>query len=93
LKSYNDDRDTFYNRHNIARPVSQNNTQTQDRTADSSDWHEIKKVTSRKFVNGTETFLVWWKDGTKTREPASNITDYAKELYFISLRNKNRRRR
>ena len=85
LKTYNDDRDTFYNRHNIARPVSQNNTQTQDTTADSSDWHEIEKVTSRKFVNGTETFLVWWKDGTKTREPASNITDYAKEMYFISL--------
>jgi len=26
LRSYNDDRDTFYNRHIIARPVSQNNT-------------------------------------------------------------------
>ena len=43
LKSYNDDRDTFYNRHNIARPVSQNNTQTQDKTADISDWYESKK--------------------------------------------------
>jgi len=34
LKSYNDDRDTFYNRHNNARPVSQNNTETYDGTTD-----------------------------------------------------------
>ena len=33
------------------------------------------------------------KDGTKTRETASNITDYAKEMYFVNLRNQNRRRR
>jgi len=39
-----------------------------------------------------QTFLVWWKDGTKSREPASNITDHAKEVYFVNLRNKNRRR-
>ena len=44
------------------------------------------------MINGKKTFLVHWKDNTTTREPAENISEYAKSQYFVNLRkNKNKR--
>jgi len=54
---------------------------------------ELKKSQAESSLMEQKLFLVWWKDGTKSREPASNITDYAKEMYFFNLRNQNRHRR
>ena len=93
LKAYNDDRDLFYNRHNIVKPIHKQNSDLCQPNADSGEWFEIKKVTSRKFLNGKETFLVWWQDGSKSRVDATDVSEYAKEMYFINLKKKNRRKR
>jgi len=54
----------------------------------------MQAVICRRIINGKETFLVHWKDNKKTREPAENISEYAKTQYFVNLRkNKNRPRR
>jgi len=53
-------------------PIERNETDLQD------EWFEIDKVTSRRMINGKETFLVHWKDNKKTREQAENISVYAK---------------
>jgi len=58
------------------------------------EWFDIDKMTSRRMINGKETFLVHWKDNKKTHEPADNISEYAKTQYFVNLRkNRNKRRR
>jgi len=57
------------------------------------DWFEIKKVTSKKKVNSKVTFLVHWMDGSKSREPEENISDFAKSQYYVNLKQKQKRRR
>ena len=56
-------------------------------------WFEINKVTSRKKIRGKDTFLVHWSDGSTSREPAENITEYAKAQYFIALERRKKHRK
>ena len=87
----------FYNKHQLVSdtsPQSADSPSNDDGTNVQDEWFEIDKVTSRRMINGKETFLVHWKDNTKTRELAENISECAKSQYFVNLRkNKNRRRR
>jgi len=86
IKAYNEDIEVFYTRNQI-----QPSTQSQADSSQMDDWQEIKKVTSRKKISGKDTFLVHWKDGSKSREPAENITDFAKTQYHL-VQNQRKRR-
>jgi len=93
IKSYNENKELFYTRNKIA-PQSQTQPQTQSQTDSSqSDWLEIKRISSRKKIKGKDTWLVYWMDGTNTREPTENITDYAKTMYYLAQNERRRRRR
>jgi len=77
LKAFNEDKEAFYNRNTPASANVQSSTQSQtDGQQLDDDWYEIRKVTSRKKVGCKDTFLVLWTDGTTSRKPAANITDY-----------------
>ena len=94
LKAFNEDKEAFYNRNSPepANVPSSTQSQTDGQQLD-DDWYEILKVTSRKKVGGKDTFLVHWTDGTTSREPAENITNYAKAQYYVAQGQRKRRRR
>ena len=96
----NEDRDIFYAKNKIvSEGVSDDQPSQRDADAQNTDdeldegWYEIKKLSSRKVTNGKETYLVHWADGTTSREPADNITDYAKSQYFVAQDERRRKRR
>jgi len=89
LKPYNENKELFYTRNKTA-PQSQTQSQTD---SSQSDWLEIKRISSRKKIKGEDTWLVYWMDGTNTREPTENITDYAKTMYYLAQNERRRRRR
>ena len=100
LKLCNEDRDIFYAKNKIvSEGVSDDQPSQRDADAQNTDdeldegWYEIKKLSSRKVTNGKETYLVHWADGTTSREPADNITDYAKSQYFVAQDERRRKRR
>ena len=80
LKKFNDDRDAFFNKHNIvpkstldspSSPIKDDNTD--------ADWCPIREILNRKIQNKKDMFLVRWDDrqGSKSWVPAEDVTDYA----------------
>jgi len=102
LKKFNDDRDAFYNKHNI-RPRAKSDSpsspiQGDDADDTDADWCPIKKILSRRIQNKKEMFLVQWDDQQESRSwvPAEDVTDYAIQQYYKERdvkRNKRGRRR
>jgi len=92
LKTFNENRDTFFTRHMIPRqyPSTESNN---DSTNLDDGWYSIDKVTSRRRDKGKVSYLVHWSDGSRSREPEENISEFAKTQYFVALRQKRRRRR
>jgi len=92
IKAYNENKEAFYTRNQISPTPDHMQSSTQLDTSQIDEWHEIKKVTSRKKICGKDTFIVHWADGSRSREPSENITDYAKAQYYL-IQNQRRRRR
>jgi len=88
LKPYNENKELFFIRTKIAQPQTQSQTDSSQ-----SDWLKIKKISSRKKIKGKDTWLVHWMDGSTSREPTENITDYAKAMYYLAQGQQKRRRR
>jgi len=104
LKLYNDDRDSFYMRHNITpKNILQSQTITQSASAsrppspptqtNDDDWYTIEGLLNHKKVGIKTYYLVKWKDdkGSQTREPEENITQYAIDQYLIMKRDRAKR--
>jgi len=96
LKKFNDDRDAFFNKHNIvprltldspSSPITDDNTD--------ADWCPIKEILSRKMQNKKEMFLVRWDDrqGSKSWVPAEDVTDCAIQQYYKTKDAKKKKRR
>ena len=47
-----------------------------------NSWYEIDGVTNCRMIAGKPHFLVWWNVGTRSYEPDSNISDFAKVEYY-----------
>ena len=99
LKRFNDDRDVFFNKHNIMSKTtldSPSSTINDDNT--DADWCPIKKILKRKIEKRKEMFLVRWDDQQDSESwvPAEDVTDYAIQQYYKEKeteRRKGRRRR
>ena len=98
LKKFNDDRDAFFNKHDIIpqsildRPTSPTND---DNTYTDTDWCPIKEILKRKVQNRKEMFLVRWDDQKESQSwvSADDVTDYAIQQYYKAKENKKRRKR
>ena len=96
LKLYQDDRDPLYLRHNITPkktpdPVPPHPATTTGKSDDT--WYTIQKLLSHKKIAQKDHYLVKWQDGSKSWEPADNITPYAIDQYYVQKRDKAKRRR
>jgi len=91
LRPFNELRDLFHTC-NPPSTDAQSTTQTSQELTSNTDnqptnglgegWYEIDRVTNRRTISGKPHFLVWWKDGTRSYEPDSNISDFAKAEYY-----------
>ena len=91
LRPFNESRDLFHTR-NPPSTDTHSTTQTSQALTSNTDnqptngldegWYEIDSVTNRRMISGKPHFLVWWKDGTRSYEPDSNISDFAKAEYY-----------
>jgi len=99
LKKFIDDRDAFFNKHNIVpkSTLDSPSSPVRDDNED-ADWCPIKQILNRKIQNGKEMFLVRWDDrqGSKSWVPAEDVTDYAIQQYYkgkVERKKKRGRRR
>jgi len=98
LKKFNDDRDAFFNRHDIT-PQSMLDSPTSPTNDDidtDTDWCPIKEILKRKVQNRKEMFLVRWddKNGSQSWVAADDVTDFAiQEYYKAKEKNKRNKRR
>jgi len=94
LKRYNDDRDDFYERSaTIPDPREDDGQQTVDSEASTDKWYSIKRVTAHKKVKGKDYFQVVWEDDTRQWLPSEDVTEFAKNQYYVNRRQKRRRKR
>jgi len=95
IKKFNDDRDAFFNKHDIIpqsildSPTSPTNDNTD------TDWCPIKEILKRKVQNRKEMFLVRWDDqkGSQSWVSADDVTDFAIQQYYKAKENKKRNKR
>jgi len=97
LKKFNDDRDAFFNRHDITPQsmLDSPTSPTNDDTDTDTDWCPIKEILKRKVQNRKEMFLVRWddKEGSQSWVLADDVTDFAIQQYYKAKENKKRRKR
>jgi len=105
LKPYQDDRDTFYLRHNIkprqnghpvpAVPADNMIKETDTDTLPDDTWFPIEIILSYKKVAEKVFYRVKWLDSTGSRSwvPAENVTQYATDEHFVQKRSKSKQRR
>ena len=94
LKRYNDDRDDFYERcATIPDAKVDDGQQTVDTQVSTDEWYSIKKVTAHKKVKGKDYFQVVWEDDTRQWLPSEDVTEFAKNQYYVNRRQKRRRKR
>lgn len=93
LKACNENKEAFFAKNSIVLDQQPSAQSDEDMPSLDDGWFEINKVTSRKKIRGKDTFLVHWSDGSTSREPAENITEYAKAQYFIALERRKKHRK
>ena len=90
LKQYDDTRADLQAKNAQTQSPEMDVTQSQQST---SDWYTIKRVTGRKKVKDKEFFQVQWEDNTKEWLPTEDVTEYAKNQFFVNQKQKKRRKR
>lgn len=86
------------NRDDVNKQNGQNNAkdranQDKDNKKPNGQWHEVEKLLKSKYMNNKRHYLVKWADGSKpTWEPSNNVSQFLKQLYHSSVKQRKRKR-
>jgi len=90
LKKYNEDRDAFFNKHQIVPQSVGEIPLSQTQTDSSVDWFPIKRILNRKIRDKKEMFFVLWDDDKQSKSwvPTADVTDFAIQQYYQAKQQK-----